>query len=85
MCIYISVFSLEDSVRTLELFIYEGPKLLLRIGLAIFRLMEKNILQINDFSDLLLFLQTMTTGIDFNEVIKVMESFFKNLSLIDEN
>lgn len=71
LCLYVSVFSLEGSIRVFELFMYEGSKFLLRLGLAIFKICEKNILQIKDISDLLILLQNMADDLDFNEVIKV--------------
>jgi len=63
MCTYISVFSDEISSRILDVFLYDGSKILFRVAFAIFKISEKQLLNAKDTPDLLLVCKQLTSVI----------------------
>jgi hypothetical protein len=55
----------------MELFLYEGDKMLFRLGLAILDLNKDAIMQIDDFSEVFMYMQNMVKKTNFDQLIKV--------------
>jgi hypothetical protein len=55
----------------MEMFLYEGISVIFQLALAYFKLLEKQILASNDFSQTFLLLQNVTRHTDWREAITV--------------
>eukprot|EP01117_Protostelium_nocturnum_P010961 TRINITY_DN3968_c0_g1_i2.p1 TRINITY_DN3968_c0_g1~~TRINITY_DN3968_c0_g1_i2.p1 ORF type:complete len:902 (+),score=271.16 TRINITY_DN3968_c0_g1_i2:132-2837(+) len=78
LSLYTLVFEVENSARVIEQFLYEGDVVLFRIGLAIFKLNEKALMRLDEFTDLFLYIQKMaqtTAAFDFDGLLKKSYSF----------
>ncbi|PRP76044.1 hypothetical protein PROFUN_01760 [Planoprotostelium fungivorum] len=78
LSLYTVVFEIQESSRVIEQFLFEGDVTLFRIALAIFKLNEKNLLRLNDFTDLFVYLSRMaqtTAAYDFDLLLKKSYTF----------
>ena len=62
---------MKGADRLFELFLYEGDAMLFRLALALFRMHERNILQVKGVADSFEFLQNMTKITNFKKLIRV--------------
>jgi len=69
MCLFITVFPDEICSRILDVFFYDGSKMLFRVALALFRLNEKILLNAKDTAELLLLCKQLPSTIEDAETL----------------
>ncbi len=62
---------MQLAVRVMELFLFDGDKILFRLGLSIFALKQKELLKANDFCEIFRTIQQITKMADIESIIQV--------------
>lgn len=72
MCLYVNVLPLNTVLKVWDLIFLEGNSILFNIAFAIFALAEEKILKLNDFSQILIFLNKFPSTLNNpNQLIKI--------------
>jgi len=69
MCLFITVFPDEMSSRILDVFFYDGSKMIFRVAIALFILNEKILLNAKDTAELLLLCKQLPSTIEDPETL----------------
>lgn len=84
MCLFIGYVPLEVSLRILDLFFYQGKDILQKVGLAIFKTLKDQILEIKD-SVLLLRLLKEDLNPDWKDILNIVVEEYHTLPVTTED
>eukprot|EP01125_Pyxidicula_operculata_P019926 TRINITY_DN725_c0_g1_i1.p1 TRINITY_DN725_c0_g1~~TRINITY_DN725_c0_g1_i1.p1 ORF type:complete len:643 (-),score=183.89 TRINITY_DN725_c0_g1_i1:231-2159(-) len=70
LCLFITILPMEAAMRFLDSLFYEGDKMLFQVGLAIFSLNRKSLLETTDTSQLLTVCRALPTTTDIKKIIE---------------
>lgn len=77
LTLYVSILPFNLVLRILDIFLYEGYKIIYRVGLAILKIKEEKILAMKSMDKIMLYLKDFKT-IEFeneDQFIKIVTSF----------
>ena len=84
MTIFADYFNINIVVRILDIFLMEGRKILFRIALAIFKLLEKELITAPDLERPLKLLKNFPTTADLELLITTAHKFTFSRNLLDQ-
>lgn len=71
MCLYIGSLPLNATTRILDVLFSEGREIFFKIGLAVLKMHEQQILQESDSGNLLTFMKSIKDQVDVEKLFKV--------------
>lgn len=82
MCLFIVGLPLDAATRVLDCFFFEGREIFFKIGLALFKLKEKEILEEKDGNAIVQMMKSLEKSVDVEQLFKVRGAVSLNLDCL---